>query len=284
MMILRICILTFLFSAICCPARADGPFGPDTPYYKAIPNLIETVGNKVTDAGEGRPLLEFYRGKDDYLPQFLREWIKAVAETQYQTFPDYNIDGFVALEKKWSEILLEYPRLRILEEIVNPILEDMIAGLPKLRPPRPGEAPWQNMADLYKELEDQNPWAVGAFFHIIQELRAKKACSVHEDKQVVTENGVEKEKILHREVILRINDELVFYELTINDKVVERFILQQKPTFMHEVLEEMRENGEDPKLTWAVAQLVDLMDYYLDKIGYEPPPLYSRIIDDPFGC
>lgn len=277
-------VILLLIAAVSYPALALGnrPFGPDIPYYEALPNLLLTVGEEVEEAGEGGPLREFYEGKEKLLPEFLESWIKAVANLEHQTFPDYNIDEIEMLSEKWTSILLDYPRLRALEEIVNPILAEMVEDLPRLRSTRPGDVPMQNFAEFYRALEQRDPWKVGIFFRLVQLLRAEEVCTVHEKKQVVKENGVEEEKILRRESVLRRNGEVVFYELTVDDKVVERIIVQEDPTFMHEVLKEMRRNGEDPRLIRAVAWLVELMDAHLEEIGFEFfDPWVRRLMRDP---
>lgn len=191
----------------------------------------------------------------------------AVEDLGSQEFGTYDMQKFRTLARKWNALADRYSLIDDLEPVVGPLIEDILIELPKLRPPAKGDIPFQNLCELYEQMQKKDLFGSAALFSFIfpQEVFIEK--EVKEFAREIVVAGVKTTKIIRKKTIVKRNNAVAYYEIIEDDNVVERYIEDIDKTVMHQTLREMKENNENPAVISAVEDLVGLIDYYLDVVG-----------------
>ena len=264
MKILGLTLSLFFFLAAAAGAQS---FDKDTPYEDAVPAFIDAITDataSVKDQGELESIAQWETDARSRLPEFLNDLVLIAQQLESQGSYEFIIDEYTAFAMKWNQIAAEYPGLNELDALISPLIDQLLAGLPTLQAP-PSDNPMSGLAGLYRALEIEDPWGLGGLFIIEPLPNTDKRVRITETRLDTKTKGVKSKFIISRETIATLNGVTVYFELVDNGQTVQRFVNFRDPSLIHETLNLMIANNEDPAVIAALTDLVSLLDLYLEQ-------------------
>lgn len=274
-------LVGFLFFAGVAPAMVDvkaaeAAFTQDVPYQDAVPGFLEAISDAVRDVKDDGELEEIARWEEETrgrLPEFLGDLIDIAQQLEENSGEEFVVERYEAFAAKWQGIVDAYPGLSELEAVLSPLLEQLLAGLPAL-PPARGQNPVQNLLDVYRQMEQLNPWGTGLFWGILPLEHAVTETNISERVREEIARGYRTVTVIHRNVVVTLNGVVVFSELIQDGNSVNKTVVFRDLSVLHEVLGQMVQNGEDPAVIDIVEELVELADLNIESA------LDNGILDD----
>lgn len=246
---------------------AASAYTSNVPYQQAVPNLIDDLKEKTAQVKDDQELQEIAQWETDTrnrLPEFLNDLLVIAQSLEKQGISSqYILDEYQTFSKKWNQVSQTYPGLNELDPVLKPIMTKLLEGLPTLPPPS-SDNPMSGFASLYHTLEAKNPWGMAALFQIPFLPEQWKTKNVQEQSHEMTIAGVKMLNIAHRRIKVDLNGVTVYYELKQDDQLIEKTAEFRSPSVIHETLEAMIQNHEDPQVIQNLQNLVDLIDLHLN--------------------
>lgn len=256
--------------------RAEAAFTIDVPYQQAVPDFLEAITEateNVKDEGELEDVAQWEEEARGRLPEFLEDLIKIAQQLEEDGNEEFIVEEYQAFADKWNVISQSYPGLSELQSVLGPIVDQLLSGLPTLKP-TPSENPVGNLYDLYVEMTQINPWFVGLLWDVPLAENVQKRSRVVEKTREITIGGYKSIDILEREIVVQLNGTVVFSEFIKNGVLTGRTVLLRGPSILHEALEKMIEDGGVDREIEIVQELVNIVDLNLELA------LQNGIIDD----
>jgi len=255
--------LFFLFISIPFPAWAQG-YGTDVPYQQAAPNFWTAATNAVEPYSDKESVAGWGDGVALRIEEFLGDMISASSAMPDKPLGSPDISEIEAFQQKWQAVRETCPECENLAPLVDPIVEELLAGLPTLRKTRPDDTPFQNFFELFQKLEALNPWGTAAFFQL-EPVSGRRNLVVSEEAHETKDRGVEKVTVNDRTVRQTENGEVVFEERIKDDKVENVAFTPDSVTMLHETLDGLIRDGGDPQVIAMLQELTGLVDDELTK-------------------
>lgn len=262
----RLLLSTILatFLSICLLSTCTwAQFSPSENYQDAVPALLDELGTAVQDIDNADEINAWADDSEASLPELLDELATSLMNYSDQSFDDNTLSDLTLLSDKWNTIVQAYPDLEGVAVLVTPIIDQVIDSLPAVRNPRPNDSPFQNFFEFYRTLEIQNPWGVSAFFQLEPLAPTQTVLSYLENVRRQTVEGFESTYVFKRETVVTVNNEVVFHELILDNELVQHFKKMVNVTMVHDILDQIQQDGIDPALVAAIQALVDLIDFHL---------------------
>ena len=261
-------VLMVIFTAMARKDCAWAAFSSNVSYQEAVPEFLEAItdaAREVKDDQELEDIAQWEEESRERLPEFLNDLIEIARQLEEYGSPEFTNENYQAFADKWNDIAAAYPGLGELEEALSPIVDQLLAGLPALRPPY-GENPVQNLIDLYREMVRVDPWEAGAFWVIPPMENEIKEKIISEHFLEKTTEGYRSIVMMYRDVVVKRNSVSVYSELVKDGEIVNKSVVYRDPSVLHEALVEMTQNNEDPQAIAMVEELVDLVDLNIQTV------------------
>ncbi len=256
----------FSLTIICCVMSiplAHAQFDSSTHYEDAVPAILDELTTSVENVSNLNDIGAWAEQTQTRLPELLDELIAAITQYSNQPLDDNSLTQLTILSEKWNTVVAEYPDLAGVAVLVEPILDQALAGLPAVRGHRAGDTPFQSFFEFYRAMEIRNPWGVSAFFQLEPLPNITRLLTLVESARTQTFKGVEETFVYSSETTVTVNNEVVFHQLIIDNEVVKLFQKTVDVTLVHEILRQIQQDGLDPSLVAAIQSLVDLIDFHL---------------------
>ncbi len=259
------------------PADSPFDFSNTVNYQDAVPVFLDELTQDAASIENGEEILQWHDQTAPRLPELLTDLTEAAKNFQQQSLFENDLSQFVILAEKWKGVIDQYPGLQQMEALISPVLEKLINELPHVELSTTSGPPFADLVGFYQAMEQQNPWGLGAFYQLLPLLDEERARGVSSLVREVTRSGIEQRFVLQKEVVETVNGEVTFFKLVKDGEVIDKFIKPKFPTLVHEILAQMKANGEDVVLISAIEELVTLVDFHLEKsnITFASLPIYN---------
>jgi hypothetical protein len=266
------CLLNGVWTA----RSAEAAYTIDVPYQQAVPDFLEAITEAaagVKDEVELEEIWQWHEETQARFPEFLEDLIEIARQLEDNGNEQFIVEKYQAFADKWNTISQLYPGLSELEPVLEPIIDQLLTGLPTLQS-TPPENPVGNLYELYVEMSRLNPWFVGSLWDVPLIENAQKRSELFEITRERTVRGYKSIDIISRDTVVSLNGVTVFSELIKDGVLMNRAVLLNGPSMLHETLEKMIEDGGEPQEIEIVQEFVDLINLNIELA------LQNGIIDD----
>jgi len=239
-------------------AWAQG-FGVDVPYEEAVPNFWSAVGEAVEPYPEKEEIAAWADEVSLRINEFLADMISSIEAMEGKPLGSPDISEIEAFNEKWRAIVDTCPDCDQIVPLVEPLVEELLDGLPILRKTQPQDVPLQNFFELFQEMEALNPWGTASLFQL-EPMTGRKDLTVSEQSRETRTAGVE-EIFVNNRIVTEIDDgEIIFEEQIVGDEVQQVSFSPDAVTMLHETLDGLIRDGGDPEVIALLEDLTALVD------------------------
>jgi len=201
------------------------------------------------------------------LSDLFNDLIMAVDDFKNQELGEYDFKKFKQVSEKWTLFFQDYADDNILDAEDKVIVDQVIETLPNLNDPSANQSPMDHIYKFFKSMETLNPLGLGSFFHILGIPNTREQEIVKMQINEVKKHGVKNTFVISKQIVKKVNDEIVYYELIENDVLKDFFQKENDKTLIHEILREMKENNEDIQIILALEELLKFIDDKVEEYG-----------------
>jgi len=256
---------TLVFAVLLVPSGSWAQeYGLDVPYEEAVPNFWFAVGDAVEPYPEKDEIAEWADEVSLRIDEFLADMIFSIEAMEGKPLGSPDISEIEAFNAKWRAIVDTCPDCDQIVPLVEPIVEELLDGLPILRKTQPQDVPLQNFFELFQELEALNPWGTASLFQL-EPVTGRKDLTVAEQARETKTAGVEEIFVNNRIVTENDDGQPVFQEQIVDDQVLQVSFSLDAVTMLHETLDGLIRDGGDPEVIAMLEDLTDLVDEELTK-------------------
>ncbi len=263
-------------------------------YKQVVPAFIEAAVETVEGSGvDLADTGEWIDEMEAMLPEFLSDMILVQKAMSEQEWGEYNIVPVQAFSDKWSARVLACPDCEELVPLLKPLVNELFAEFPHPIWRTADVPPLGYLYQPHQRIARWNPWGLGTFYGFEWLEDHQKERMINEVSRERTDSGIRTVYVVERNVIEIRNNEQIFHEQVFNDSLVSAGVLYDPVSMLHEMLEQLIADNEDPKLIRVLTRIVEVAD---DKIAeakesglmdedaynylYNPMAVLNRIIQN----
>ena len=238
-------IVTIASVLILCPFLAWAmDFGIEKPYQEAVPAFVEAVAQKteeVLDADQLQDIARWHATNMGRLDEFLDDLLHVAQNLKGNLDSQPTFDAFEGFSDKWNNVSASFPYFSELEPHLEKLVRQATERFPRLssEPLPSGSNPVASIYNLYQESERTNPWGLASLWQL-PTLNETTVSTEYQSSQVSASEGAEQVKILDQKATVQNNGEVVYLE---DFQTQESFAKRRSETFLHEALEEAKQNN-----------------------------------------